>query len=168
MNGYSLAGSEYVVLDGVRTMKRVALTVASPSLDETVNSKFGRADFILLVDPDSMAWESLENPGKDAGSGAGIRVAQLLNDRRVTDVICGEFGPKAQDALSTAGIRLHRCGPRTTAREAVDLFKAGKLGLAGAGPRRTVRDAVLGGLGRGGGQRSGGGGGMGRGRGRGR
>ena len=90
-------------------MKRVALTVASPGLDQEVHPKFGRAGFILLVDPHTMKWESLANPGRDAGSGAGIRVAQLLNDRKVTDVISGEFGPKAQEALNAAGISLHRC-----------------------------------------------------------
>jgi predicted Fe-Mo cluster-binding NifX family protein len=155
-------------------MKRVALPVGSPGLDEKVNAKFGRADFILLVDPDSMKWESLENPAKDAGSGAGIQVAQLLSDRKVTDVICGEFGPKAQNALNTAGIAMHRCGSRTTVREALNLLKSGKLATAGASGRRTVREAVLGGLGRGEGQGRGGeaglgagGGGRGRGFGRG-
>lgn len=153
-------------------MKRVALSVGSPGLNERVNSKFGRADFILLVDPETMAWESLENPGKDAGSGAGIRVAQLLSDRKVTDVISGEFGPKAHDALTAAGITMHRCGSNTTVRDALDLLKSGKLGTAGAGKLRTVRDALFGGRGGGGqggqGEGRGVGGGRGRGRGRGR
>ena len=144
-------------------MKRIALSVASPSLDEKVHSKFGRADFILLVDPDTMAWESLANPGRDAGSGAGIRVGQLLSDRKVTDVISGEFGPKAWDVLNAAGINLHRCGSGTTVREAVDLLKAGKLGPAGAGTPGGRGQGGRGGQGRGGG-----GGGQGRGRGRGR
>jgi predicted Fe-Mo cluster-binding NifX family protein len=145
-------------------MKRVALPVGSPGLEEKVNAKFGRADFILLVNPDTMKWESLENPGKDAGSGAGIQVAQLLSDRRVTDVICGEFGPKAHDALNAAGITMHRCGSRTTVREALDLLKAGKLSAVGARERRTVREAVLGGLGMGGRQERAGEGGTGTGR----
>ena len=125
-------------------MKRVALPVGSPGLDEKVNAKFGRADYIVVVNPGTMKWESLENPGKDAGSGAGIQVAQLLSDRKVTDVICGEFGPKAQDALNTAGITMHRCGSRTTVRKALDSLKAGKLKTVGGRERKTVREALLG------------------------
>ena len=111
-------------------MNRVALTVPSPNLDVEVEPRFGRAAYLLLVDPGSMACEVLANPGRDAEEGAGIRVAQVLSDREVSDVISGEFGPKAHDALKAAGISMHRCGSDTTAREAVGLLKDGKLGRA--------------------------------------
>ncbi len=139
-------------------MKTVALTVASPSLDERVDSRFGRAAYLLFVDPKTMTWDSVANPGKDDGSGAGIRVAQLLSDRKVTDVISGHFGPKAKDALDLAEIRLHHCGSRTTAREAVVLMNSGKLGGSEPAESRGREE--------GGGQ--GGSGGRGRGLGRGR
>jgi predicted Fe-Mo cluster-binding NifX family protein len=96
---------------------------------------------ILLVDPKTMAWESIVNPGRDAGGGAGIRVAQILSERKVSDVISGKFGPNAQDALEAAGISMHRCRSNTTVREAIELLNAGNLPGAGvpSGGRRRWR-----------------------------
>jgi predicted Fe-Mo cluster-binding NifX family protein len=108
-------------------MTQVAVTVSTPDLDAEVEPRFGRAPHILLVDPQTMSWTSVENPGRDAGSGAGIQVAQVLHDKGVSAVISGEFGPKAQDALVAAGIVMHRCPSRATARETVTLWRAGEL-----------------------------------------
>ncbi len=58
-------------------MNRVALTVASPNLDVGVEPRFGRAAYLLLVDPETMVFESLANPGRDA-EGAARQRDQLL------------------------------------------------------------------------------------------
>jgi predicted Fe-Mo cluster-binding NifX family protein len=120
-------------------MKKVALTVGSPSLDVEVETRFGRSAFILLVDPDTMAWEWVENPGRDTRGGAGVRVAQVLSDRKVSDVVSGEFGPNAHDALQTAGILMHRCESGTTVRQAVERLKAGELPEVASSSRRRGR-----------------------------
>jgi predicted Fe-Mo cluster-binding NifX family protein len=109
-------------------MKSIALTVGTPDLDVEIEPRFGRAPFILLVDPDTMAWSSRENPARNAHGGAGIQVVQILDEHGVRDVISGEFGPKAHDALQAAGIRMHRCGFESTARQAVEALVAGGLG----------------------------------------
>ncbi|MFC1662253.1 NifB/NifX family molybdenum-iron cluster-binding protein [Gemmatimonadota bacterium] len=120
-------------------MNRIALTVGSPSFDVEVEPRFGRSAFILLVDPETMAWETLANPGWDARGGAGVRVAQVLSDQEVSDVVSGDFGPNAHKALDAAGIIMHRCESGTTARAAVDLWKAGELLGVGAPSRRRHR-----------------------------
>jgi predicted Fe-Mo cluster-binding NifX family protein len=120
-------------------MKRVALTVSSPNLDVEVEPRFGRSAYILLVDPDTMDWESLENPGRETRGGAGVRVAQVLRDQGVTDVVSGEFGPKAFEALRAAGITMHRFGSGTIAREAVELLRAGRVQEVGAPSRQRRR-----------------------------
>ena len=43
----------------------IAITVLSPTLDSKIDTRFGRANHLLLIHPDSMEWEELENPGKD-------------------------------------------------------------------------------------------------------
>jgi len=108
-------------------MKSVALTVTTPDLDTEVEPRFGRAPFLLLIDPETMAWSSLENPARNAQGGAGIQVAQVLDENGVKDVISGEFGPKAHAALEAAGITMHRCGPESTARQAVEALRSGLL-----------------------------------------
>ena len=109
-------------------MGTIAVTARTPDLDQEVEPRFGRAPYVLLVDPDTLSWEALENPGLHASGGAGIQVAQLLSERGVGAVVSGEFGPKAHDALAAAGIAMHRCGPEVTARRAVELLQAGELG----------------------------------------
>ena len=108
-------------------MSRVALPVASPTLDMKVDPRFGPSPYLVLVDPETMAWESLENPGWDTMGGAVARVAEALRDRKVSDAVCGEFDPNAHDALQTAGITTHRCECGTTVRGAVERLKAGEL-----------------------------------------
>jgi predicted Fe-Mo cluster-binding NifX family protein len=112
----------------------IAITVVSPDLKAELDPRFGRAPYVLLVDPGTLDWTSLENPGRQARGGAGIRLAQLLNDRKVDAVISGRFGPKATDALEKAGITMHSCEASCTAKEAISLLKDGKLGTQG-GPR---------------------------------
>jgi predicted Fe-Mo cluster-binding NifX family protein len=108
-------------------MSRVALSAASPNIDDQVGGRFGQSEFLLLVDTDTMSWEPVENPGRDPRADAGLRAARLLCDRHVSDVISGMFGPDAHDALQAAGIVMHRCDCGTTCRRALELLKAGEL-----------------------------------------
>ncbi len=95
------------------------MTMPSPDLDGDVEQEFGRARHIVLVDPESMEWEAVGNPGAGAGGGSGVRAAQLLAERGVSAVASGDFGPNAHAALTSAGIALHRFPKGTPAREAV-------------------------------------------------
>lgn len=106
-------------------MSKIAITVGASSLDAEVEPRFGRSPLLLLVDPDTLAWEPLENPESDAIGMVGVHVTELLKERHVTDVVSGQFGPKACDALESAEITMHRYGPGTTVREAVEALKTG-------------------------------------------
>ena len=105
----------------------IALTAATSDLDAEVDPRFGQAVHLLLVDPRTLKWESVDNPGRRAGSGAGIKVTQLLSDHRVEAVISGRFGLKAQQALEREGIAMWSCHARCTVAQAIDLWKGGKL-----------------------------------------
>lgn len=105
----------------------IAVTVLSPDLKSKIDSRFGRAKHLLLVNPKTLRWEAVENAGHDASGGAGIRLAQLLSDRKVDAVISGRFGPKASDALERAGIAMHSCEASFTAEEAVSALNQGTL-----------------------------------------
>jgi predicted Fe-Mo cluster-binding NifX family protein len=108
-------------------MKAVAITVGSPSFEAKVEAGLCRSAYLLLVDPDTLAWESVENPGWNTRSDPDVRVAQALSDRAVGDVLTGECGPKANCALRGAGITIHRCDCGTTALRALELLRAGEL-----------------------------------------
>jgi predicted Fe-Mo cluster-binding NifX family protein len=106
-------------------MSKVALSVDSPSLDTQVLPRLDRSAYLLLVDPDTMAWESVGNPGLDTDG--EVRIAETLGNLDVSDVVSGDCGRVTRNALREAGISIHRCDCGTTARRAIQLLVAGEL-----------------------------------------
>ena len=146
---------------------RIAITAAGKDLDAEIDPRFGRAQYVIVVDPDGNIIEVIDNEAnRDAMSGAGIQAAKMLADKKVNVLLTGRCGPNATEALKAAGIdfREVRAG---TVREALEDFNRGEI------PKTSDRGsdldaAVLGfGPGRGGGRGQGAGGGRGRGIGRG-
>jgi predicted Fe-Mo cluster-binding NifX family protein len=114
-------------------MSIVGVTMAAPDLDAAVDTRFGRAPYVLLVDRETMGWEAVENPAHDAGSGAGVGAAELLTERHVKAVVSGEFGPNAHATLRAAKIPMYYCREGMTGREAIERLKRGELeSLSGA------------------------------------
>lgn len=144
-------------------MEKIAVTVATPDLDAEVERRFGRAAYLLIVDPETMRWDALENPGARVGGGAGIQAAQLMGRHEVGTVVTGGVGPNAQEALRSAGIAVSLPQPGTTAREAVVQLKEASGGREGKAAGITTSPSVPGEVGRGrwGGEGKGRGGGRG-------
>jgi predicted Fe-Mo cluster-binding NifX family protein len=105
----------------------IILTALAPNIDSEIDPRFGRGAYFLIIDPDSLDWKAVPNPGKSASGGAGIRAAQFVSEHNCTAVISGDFGPNAFDALSAAGISMYTFGPFQTVNEALDGFKSGQL-----------------------------------------
>lgn len=105
---------------------KIAVSATGPSLDAPVDPRFGRAQYFLIVDPDTMEFEVLENPNLTAMAGAGIQSAQLIASKGAEVVLSGNYGPNAAQTLSAIGIRMIP-GVMGTVREAVERFKRGEL-----------------------------------------
>ncbi len=105
---------------------KIALTCQGSSLDQAMDQRFGRAAYILLVDPDSDAVEVIDNISQTPASGAGIATAQKLIDQGVTDLITGQLGPNALRVLQAADIKLWQA-KALTARQNLSDLKAGQL-----------------------------------------
>jgi predicted Fe-Mo cluster-binding NifX family protein len=163
---------------------RVAITATEPTLDAVVDPRFGRCPYFLIVDPDDLTFEAIQNESVALGGGAGIQSAQRMAEKGVTSVLTGNCGPNAHQTLSAVGIEVI-VGCSGVVRDVIQQFKAGRLsavnqpnvashsGMAGApGPTQGQPTPFQqlpmlgggGGMGRGMGR----GGGMGRGRGMGR
>ncbi len=132
---------------------KIAITVTAPNLDADIDPRFGRCLHFLVVDPDTMEFEALENSAAAASGGAGISAAQTLSGEKIEAVLTGNCGPNAYTTLTAAGIKVIT-GLSGKARDVVEQYKAGKL-------QAISRPNVAGHFGTGGG-------GMGRGRGMGR
>lgn len=131
---------------------RIAISALQPDLDGEMDPRFGRCPYFVIVDTETMETETFANQNAGASSGAGIRAAQAVVGKGVDAVVTGRVGPNAHEVLSAAGVAMYT-GVSGKIRDALAMFKAGRLQSApGAGGRTPSR---------------GGGGGMGVGRGRG-
>jgi predicted Fe-Mo cluster-binding NifX family protein len=105
---------------------KVAVTAVGPDWDSKVDPRFGRAQYFLFIDIETMKLESFQNTGKDSMHGAGIQSGQLMSDKGVSAVITGQVGPNAYQTLSATGIKIYKAG-EITVKEAVESFKKGGL-----------------------------------------
>ena len=105
---------------------KIAISATSPSLDAEVDPRFGRCRYFVIVDPQSMEFEALDNTHAMAAGGAGISTAQMIAGKGVEVVLTGNCGPNAYETLSAAGIRIVT-GVTGRVRDAVEAYKAGKL-----------------------------------------
>lgn len=114
-------------------MSKVAVSVQGDSLDAPVDPRFGRAAGFLVVDVASMESRYLANgTASEIASGAGIQAAQVIADSGAKILLTGKIGPKAQRALSAAGIRTIEDMDGLTAREAVRRLTDGQDSLPAA------------------------------------
>lgn len=117
--------------------ERIAVSSEGRDLDSRVDPRFGRAAGFLVIDPETLAFEHVDNRGAQSmGQGAGIQAAELLARHGVTVVLTGYVGPKAYQALSAAGIRIGQNLEECTVREALARYREGRVPMGG-GPHRT-------------------------------
>lgn len=112
---------------------KIAITSTDGTLDGMVDERFGRAKKIVIVDIDGNDQETVDNvQNVNAAQGAGIQTAQNIINAGAKAVISGHLGPNAFRVVSAAGIDVFAAS-KMTVREALDLYKNGKLSkLAGA------------------------------------
>jgi len=89
-----------------RSASMICITSRGPDLDSEIDPNFGRAGYLLFVDPTSMKFEAVENPFRQAAQGAGIQTAQLVAGKKADTLITGECGPNAQRVLQASSIRI--------------------------------------------------------------
>ncbi len=127
---------------------KIAISSSGKDLDSQIDPRFGRCQYFIFVDPDTMEFEASENEGLMASGGAGVQAAQSVVQKGVSAVITGNLGPNAASALSASGIKVHLVSGGTI-REVTEAFKAGKLQGA-SGPRVPPHFGMGGGRGMGG------------------
>ena len=86
--------------------KRICITSRGKDLGSEIDPRFGRASYFLLIEPETMELEVLENPNTEAAHGAGIQSAQLISSQNVKTVLTGNCGPNAERVLQAAGIKV--------------------------------------------------------------
>jgi len=105
---------------------KIAISATNESLDAQIDPRFGRCPYFVIVESETMKFETIPNLSQNAPSGAGIQAAQTIASKGAKVVLTGNVGPNAFQALSTAGIKIVT-GVFGTVKEAVEKFKSGQL-----------------------------------------
>lgn len=106
---------------------KILLSTSSQGIDAPLDPRFGRCAYFLIIDPETMAEQSLLNPALTSSGGAGVQAAQVANQYQVSAVISGDFGPNAYEALAAAGIEMYKYGSCSSVQEVLTKFSAGQL-----------------------------------------
>ena len=105
---------------------KITVSATSPGLDAEVDPRFGRCQYFIIVDPQSMEFEALDNSNAMATGGAGISTARMIASKGAEVVLTGNCGPNAYQTLSAAGIQVIT-GVAGRIRDAIEAYKAGRL-----------------------------------------
>ena len=105
---------------------KIAVSSLQDGLSSQIDPRFGRCQYFIIVDPETMKFKVVSNAANISSHGAGIQAAQIVKDHGVSTVITGNIGPNAFQALSAAGIKLIT-GASGTVREVVEKYKKGEL-----------------------------------------
>jgi predicted Fe-Mo cluster-binding NifX family protein len=109
---------------------KIAVTSQGKELDSQVDPRFGRAAYILIVDPETWNFEILDNKENlNAFQGAGIQAASSISSKGAEVLLTGSCGPNAFKTLNAAGIKVAN-GASGTVRDAVKAFMEGEMPLS--------------------------------------
>jgi predicted Fe-Mo cluster-binding NifX family protein len=105
---------------------KIAISSTGKNLDSQIDPRFGRCQYFIFVDPETMEFEVSENEGLMASGGAGVQAAQLVVQKGVNVLITGNLGPNAASALSASGVKVYLV-PGGTVKEVTEAYKSGTL-----------------------------------------
>lgn len=106
---------------------KICISSTGKTLNSTVDPRFGRCQFFLIVDSKTKKINAIPNAGVQVGHGAGISAAQLVADKNVEAIITGNIGPNAFMVLNQSSIEIYTGAFDITCKKALEMFDQGKL-----------------------------------------
>ncbi|MBW1820909.1 MAG: NifB/NifX family molybdenum-iron cluster-binding protein [Deltaproteobacteria bacterium] len=106
---------------------RIAVTSTGKDLDSNMDPRFGRAAYFIIVNPETMEYETVENSQNlNLPQGAGIQAGKTIIDNNADALITGNCGPKAFKVLQSAGVKIFT-GAKGSVSEVISKCKNGEL-----------------------------------------
>ncbi|MCF8075121.1 MAG: NifB/NifX family molybdenum-iron cluster-binding protein, partial [Desulfotignum sp.] len=109
---------------------KIAVSASGQDLDAQIDQRFGRCDYFLIIDTDTMETQGFPNEHNSQTSGAGVQAAGFVIDKGARAVLTGSCGPKAMDVFDAQNIPVYT-GHAGNVRQAVDAFKNTPSGTSG-------------------------------------
>jgi predicted Fe-Mo cluster-binding NifX family protein len=105
---------------------KICITSQGNTLDSQIDPRFGRCAYFIIVDPDTMDFEAIDNASAGSTGGAGIQAGQLISEKGVKAVLTGNVGPNAFRTLNAAKIQVIT-GVNGTIKDIITEYKNGEL-----------------------------------------
>jgi len=112
------------------------ILISSKSKDSkgAVDKRFGRAEFYVIYNSETKAYDFVDNSAKDGAHGAGPKAAQIAIDLGIDVIITGNLGPRALSVIESTPIKSYRIDG-VTVEENVQNYLDNKLEeITSAGP----------------------------------
>ncbi|MBU7005838.1 NifB/NifX family molybdenum-iron cluster-binding protein [Phosphitispora fastidiosa] len=105
---------------------KIVISTEGKELDARVDPRFGRCEWFISVDSESMDFDCTANSAVNSSQGAGIQAAQFVVDNQAEALITGHVGPNAFEVLEASGIKIYD-GTGLNAKQAIEELNSGKL-----------------------------------------
>ncbi len=113
---------------------KMVVTAEGRDLDAPVDPRFGRCEWFISVNSDSMEFDCSANSAVNSSQGAGIQAAQFVVDSQAEALVTGHVGPNAFQVIDASGIKIYD-GTGLTVKQAIEHLKNGRLTeIVQAGP----------------------------------
>lgn len=108
-------------------MKKICITSTGPALNSSIDPRFGRCQYFLVVDEKGKLVKKILNEAGQAMQGAGISAAQIIANEKVGVIITGNIGPNAYNVLNSSKIKIFAGVFGVSVKQAFEMYRSGKL-----------------------------------------
>ena len=108
---------------------KIAVTSTGPTLDYYVGTRAGNCPYLLIIDPDTMRYEAMQNPAIALrGPAARKLFTQLLLQNRVSTVLAPSRNSRMLELLDGTDVAI-LSGISGSVRNAIETFKCSNYSM---------------------------------------
>jgi len=85
---------------------KTIITSTGDNVASKFDQRFGRAGWFCVYDRDERTTNFIENSFKNTNGGAGTKTSEMVAELGASQVISGDFGPKAKNMLEKFNIQM--------------------------------------------------------------
>ena len=105
---------------------KIAISAEGPDFEAKVGQKLGTAQYLLIIDLETMAFEAVPNPNIVGQRGGGMQIIAVAIEKKVNSVLTGYCNPNAESYFKANNIEIIT-GIAGSVEEAVEQFKESRI-----------------------------------------